>query len=780
MQTANGGVQEMPGCIEMLEIDVEGMKTWAHAFVIPDAPYRILLGRPWQRHVRLKKDEDDDDVHITIRDPCNHSNIRRIATTPRPFKGPANSLAFLISVRESVARALQLAFPFSKAQATPSMQIAATPFTEEVLRAQYTLDPIRHTFAYKKVANRVKPVATTMPQDARIIRRFPEDPLLSLPSLSPHPPEFLPGRRLLLDRMLQLGILDNTFLWPEERKLAAQVLLNNELALAWDESEKGRFRDDYFDPVVIPTIEHTPWVHRQPPIPPGIREEVIKLIKSKIASGVYEPSNSSYQSRWFCVTKKNGSIRIVHDLQPLNAVTIKDAATLPYVEHFAEQSAARSIYTMMDLFVGYDHRALAEQSRDLTTFQTPLGTFRLTVLPQGWTDSPAVFQNNVAFVLQCEIEIAPNFQDDINVLGPRTRYEVPDNTYETITANSGIRHFVWEHCTDINRVLHRLGHAGATVSAKKLFMCCPEVIVVGQTCNYDGRIPDESKVSKIRDWPPCETKTEVRGFLGTAGTVRIWIKDFSAISRPLVYLTKKDVPFVWGEEEQHAMNTLKTAVIDSPAIRPLDYSSSNEVILAVDSSHIAVGFILSQVDDNGKRRPARFGSILWNDRESRYSQAKLELYGLFCALKSIKVWIIGIKKFTVEVDAQYIKGMLNNPDIQPNASMNRWLAGIQTFDFKLRHVSATKHQGPDGLSRRRKGEEEEEEESEEEVEEWIDEVLGCGLWIAGGLSEGGKASVFSVGKGEDEDDTASFDITPPTDDDSRKRDEDLQHVSTYL
>ena len=141
-------------------------------------------------------------------------------------------------------------------------------------------------------------------------------------------------------------------------------------------------------------------MHHQPPIPPGIHDNVIKLIKSKITSGVYEPSNSSYQSCWFCVAKKNGSIRIVHNLQPLNAVTIKDAATLPYVEHFAEQSAARSIYTMMDLFVGYDHRALAEQSRDLTTFQTPLRTFHLTVLPQGWIDSPAVFQNDVAFILQ--------------------------------------------------------------------------------------------------------------------------------------------------------------------------------------------------------------------------------------------------------------------------------------------------------------------------------------------------------------------------------------------
>ena len=183
-------------------------------------------------------------------------------------------------------------------------------------------------------------------------------------------------------------------------------------------------------------------MHCQPPITPGIRNDIIKLIKSKIASGVYEPSNSSYQSRWFCVTKKNGSIRIVHDLQPLNAVTVKDTATLPYIEHFAEQSAAWSIYTMMDLFVEYDHRALAEQSCDLKTFQTPLGTFCLTVLPQGWTDSPAVFQNNVALVLQCEIDISPNFQDDINVLGPCTRCELPDGTYETISVNSGIHRFV--------------------------------------------------------------------------------------------------------------------------------------------------------------------------------------------------------------------------------------------------------------------------------------------------------------------------------------------------
>jgi hypothetical protein len=37
MQTANGGSQEMAGCVEMLEIEVEGIKAWAHTYVVSDA-----------------------------------------------------------------------------------------------------------------------------------------------------------------------------------------------------------------------------------------------------------------------------------------------------------------------------------------------------------------------------------------------------------------------------------------------------------------------------------------------------------------------------------------------------------------------------------------------------------------------------------------------------------------------------------------------------------------------------------------------------------------------
>jgi len=138
----------------------------------------------------------------------------------------------------------------------------------------------------------------------------------------------------------------------------------------------------------------------------------------------------------------------------------------------------------------------------------------------------------------------------------------------------------------------------------------------------------------------------------------------------LVHLTHKNVGFTFGKEELVVIEKLKGLAKDSPAIRAIDYASGHEVVLAVDTFYIAVGYILSQIGIDGKRYPSRFGSLTLLERESRYSQAKPELFGLFCALKDCWIWIIGVKNLVVEVNAKYIKGMINNPDIQPNATIN--------------------------------------------------------------------------------------------------------------
>jgi hypothetical protein len=77
-------------------------------------------------------------------------------------------------------------------------------------------------------------------------------------------------------------------------------------------------------------------------------------------------------SHWFCILKKDGkALHPVHSLEPLNRVTIQHPGVPPIPEHLAEQFGGHACGGMLDLYVGYDERLIAETSRDYTTFQTP-------------------------------------------------------------------------------------------------------------------------------------------------------------------------------------------------------------------------------------------------------------------------------------------------------------------------------------------------------------------------------------------------------------------------
>ncbi|EJF65190.1 hypothetical protein DICSQDRAFT_143866 [Dichomitus squalens LYAD-421 SS1] len=200
------------------------------------------------------------------------------------------------------------------------------------------------------VAQQVKPIPGVFPEGAQVVWQIPEDPLLTLPYLSPHPLEFVPTRKLMKEQLEAMKINEGGFLWPEEERLFQHIFCLNEGVLAFEESDRGTFHKDYFSPYIIPTVPHVPWVEKNIPVPPGIRDE------------------SSYRSRWFCVLKKNGKLQIVHDLQKLNAVTIRKVGLPPVLDDFVEPFAGRQCYTVLDLFwafVGQDRRYATQMWKEI-------------------------------------------------------------------------------------------------------------------------------------------------------------------------------------------------------------------------------------------------------------------------------------------------------------------------------------------------------------------------------------------------------------------------------
>ena len=562
----------------------------------------------------------------------------------------------------------------------------------------------RSIYKYKPVAQKIKPVIQELPSQFRIIREIKGDPLAEIPRLSPNPPDFKPtGRYTELRKAKMDKVHQAEFLLPEEKKLLHHFMMEQNEGFAWDDTEKGQFREDFFPPIDIPVVPHKPWVLKNIPIPPGLYTEICRIIKSKLDAGVYEPSNSSYRSRWFCVIKKDEkNLRLVHSLEPLNEVTIAHSGIPPATETLAAQFAGRSCGGMFDLYVGYDERILAESSRDLTTFQTPFGALRLVTLPMGWTNSVPIFHDDVTYILQAEIpEVTIPYIDDVPIKGPKSRYKKSDGTYEMIGENPNIRKFVWEHFQNLNRVVQRMKYCGGTFSGPKTVLCAEEITVVGHRCTVEGRKPETDRVGVITRWPRCQNITDIRMFLGTIGVCRIFIEDFARLAEPLNKLLRKDIPFEWEQEQIDSMAKLKDALNNAVPLGNIDYENDGAVVLAVDTSWRAIGFYIYQEDpENHKKKTyIKFGSITMNEREARFSQPKRELFGLKRALESNEYLLIGCRKLVVETDAKYIHGMLNHPEMGPNATINRWIEKILMYHFELRHV-AGKVFGPDGLSRR--------------------------------------------------------------------------------
>jgi hypothetical protein len=249
-----------------------------------------------------------------------------------------------------------------------------------------------------------------------------------MPSLSPHPPPasaFVLTERYTQERQDKVEQAHgDAFLWQAERDLMHEFMRKQEMGFAWTDLKRGKFRTDFFAPIEFPLVPHTPWVVKNIPIPPGIYDEVCTLIRKKIDAGVFEPSNSSYRTKWFCVPKKGGrGYHLIHSLEPLNAVTICHSGVVPFPEHVVEKFAGRLCGAMFDLYVGYDECLIAESSWDYTTFQTPYSAKRLLTLPMGWTNSVPIFHEDVCFILQPEIpEFTVPYIDDVPVKGPVSDY----------------------------------------------------------------------------------------------------------------------------------------------------------------------------------------------------------------------------------------------------------------------------------------------------------------------------------------------------------------------
>ena len=71
--------------------------------------------------------------------------------------------------------------------------------------------------------------------------------------------------------------------------------------------------------------------------------------------------------------------------------------------------------------------------------------------------------------------------------------------------------------------------------------------------------------------------------------------------------------------------------------------------MLTDASKIALGAILTQKDENGKKHPILYDSRILNQHEKNYDTTKLEALAIMWALKKYRHYLYG-RKFKIITD----------------------------------------------------------------------------------------------------------------------------------
>ncbi|XP_014677616.1 PREDICTED: uncharacterized protein K02A2.6-like [Priapulus caudatus] len=312
---------------------------------------------------------------------------------------------------------------------------------------------------------------------------------------------------------------------------------------------------------------------------PLARQEILNVeVDKMLASGTVRPSSSPWASPVVLVTKKDGSTRFCIDYRKLNDVTRKDAYPLPRIDDTLDSLDGTSWFSTLDFTSGYWQVEMDPEDAAKTAFGTRRGFYEVSVMPFGLCNAPAIFQRLMECVLrgllwtECLVYI-----DDIIIFG---------KTFDRAISN-------------LCGVFYRIADADMKLKPSKCTFFQRSAAFLGHIVSGDGIWCDPKKLQAVESWSHPHNVADVRSFLGFANYYRRFIPDFATLAEPLVELTKKNMPFRWGETCEEAFSGLRLLLTLSPVLAYPRLDA--EFILDTDASATGIGGVLSQFQSGTER-----------------------------------------------------------------------------------------------------------------------------------------------------------------------------------
>ncbi|GKC35849.1 putative reverse transcriptase domain-containing protein [Tanacetum coccineum] len=275
---------------------------------------------------------------------------------------------------------------------------------------------------------------------------------------------------------------------------------------------------------------------------PSEMQELSDQLQELADRGFIRPSTSPWGAPVLFVKKKDGSFRM-----------------------------CSSVYSKIDLRLGYHQLRVRDKDIPKTTFRTRYEHYEFQVMSFGLTNAPVVFMDLMNRVCKPYLDkFVIVFIDDILIYSRNKE----------------------EHANHLRRILELLKKEKLYAKFSKCDFWISIVQFLGHLIDNQGLHVDPAKIEAVKNWASPTTPTEIRQFLGLVGYYRRFIKDFSKIAKSLTELTQKNKKYIWGEKQEIAFQLLKQKLYEAPVLALPE--GNNDFVVYCDVSLQRLGAILMQ------------------------------------------------------------------------------------------------------------------------------------------------------------------------------------------